>query len=54
MNHQENCKQKVYASQVPLQQLLAHITQRQFVHIHRWRPNDLVMWDNRCTMHRGT
>ena len=37
-----------------LQQLLAHITQRQFVHIHRWRPNDLVMWDNRCTMHRGT
>jgi alpha-ketoglutarate-dependent 2,4-dichlorophenoxyacetate dioxygenase len=37
-----------------LQQLLAHITQRQFVHLHRWRPNDLVMWDNRCTMHRGT
>jgi len=37
-----------------LQQLLAHITQRQFVHTHRWRPNDLVMWDNRCTMHRGT
>ena len=36
-----------------LQQLLAHITQRQFVHTHRWRPNDLVMWDNRCTMHRG-
>ncbi len=36
------------------QQLLAHITQRQFVHTHRWRPNDLVMWDNRCTMHRGT
>jgi len=37
-----------------LKQLLAHITQRQFVHTHRWRPNDLVMWDNRCTMHRGT
>ena len=37
-----------------LQQLLTHITQRQFVHTHRWRPNDLVMWDNRCTMHRGT
>ncbi len=37
-----------------LQQLLAHITQRQFVHIHRWRPNDLVMWDNRGTLHRGT
>ena len=36
------------------QQLLAHTTQRQFVHTHRWRPHDLVMWDNRCTMHRGT
>jgi alpha-ketoglutarate-dependent 2,4-dichlorophenoxyacetate dioxygenase len=35
-------------------QLMAHITQRQFVHTHRWRPHDLVMWDNRCTMHRGT
>jgi len=34
--------------------LLAHVTQRQFVYTHRWRPHDLVMWDNRCTMHRGT
>ena len=33
---------------------LAHVTQRQFVHSHRWRPNEMVMWDNRCTMHRGT
>ena len=41
-------------SEALLQQLLTHITQRQFVHTHRWRPNDLVMWDNRCTMHRGT
>ncbi len=32
----------------------AHATQRQFVYTHRWRVNDLVMWDNRCTMHRGT
>ncbi len=37
-----------------VQKLLAHVTQRQFVHLHRWRPNDLVMWDNRCTLHRGT
>ena len=36
-----------------LQQLMAHATQRQFVHSHRWREKDLVMWDNRCTMHRG-
>lgn len=34
--------------------LLAHATQRQFVYTHRWRVHDLVMWDNRCTMHRGT
>ena len=35
-------------------QLIAHVTQRQFVYTHRWRVHDLVMWDNRCTMHRGT
>lgn len=34
--------------------LLAHATQRQFVYTHRWRVRDLVMWDNRCTLHRGT
>ncbi len=34
--------------------LLAHATQRQFIYTHRWRLHDLVMWDNRCTMHRGT
>jgi len=34
--------------------LIAHATQRQFVHTHRWRPKDLVMWDNRCTLHHGT
>ena len=37
-----------------IEELIAHITQRQFVYTHRWRPKDLVMWDNRCTMHRGT
>jgi alpha-ketoglutarate-dependent 2,4-dichlorophenoxyacetate dioxygenase len=36
-----------------LQQLIDHATQRQFVYTHRWRLHDLVMWDNRCTMHRG-
>ncbi len=34
-------------------ELIAHATQRQFVYSHRWRKHDLVMWDNRCTMHRG-
>ena len=33
--------------------LIEHTTQRQFVYTHRYRVNDLVMWDDRCTMHRG-
>ena len=37
-----------------IDELIAHTTQRQFVYTHRWRVGDLVMWDNRCTMHRGT
>jgi alpha-ketoglutarate-dependent 2,4-dichlorophenoxyacetate dioxygenase len=37
-----------------LDELMAHATQRQFIYTHRWRLHDLVMWDNRCTMHRGT
>ncbi|MGE4047957.1 MAG: TauD/TfdA dioxygenase family protein [Acetobacteraceae bacterium] len=28
-------------------------TQPQFVHTHVWKVGDLVMWDNRCTMHRA-
>ena len=36
-----------------LKELVEHATQRQFVYTHRWRVNDLVMWDDRCTMHRG-
>jgi alpha-ketoglutarate-dependent 2,4-dichlorophenoxyacetate dioxygenase len=37
-----------------IDELMAHATQRQFVYAHRWRVKDLVMWDNRCTLHRGT
>jgi len=37
-----------------IDELIAHVTQRRFVYTHRWRPHELVMWDNRCTMHRGT
>ena len=33
--------------------LNTHATQRQFVYSHQWRVGDLVIWDNRCTMHRG-
>ena len=33
--------------------LLEHATQRKFVHPHIWGVGDLVMWDNRCVLHRG-
>jgi taurine dioxygenase len=35
-----------------LQDLLAHATDPRFAWTHHWRVGDLVMWDNRCTMHR--
>jgi len=37
-----------------LRELIEHATQPQFVYRHRWRVGDLVIWDNRCTMHRAT
>lgn len=37
-----------------LEELLAHSTQERFVFRHRWGPRDVVMWDNRCTMHCAT
>jgi alpha-ketoglutarate-dependent 2,4-dichlorophenoxyacetate dioxygenase len=37
-----------------LRELTEHATQRQFVYTHKWREGDLVIWDNRCTMHRAT
>ena len=37
-----------------LRDLIEHATQPQFVYRHRWRVGDLVIWDNRCTMHRAT
>jgi alpha-ketoglutarate-dependent 2,4-dichlorophenoxyacetate dioxygenase len=36
-----------------LRELMERATQREFVHRHHWRVGDLVIWDNRCTMHRG-
>ena len=35
-----------------LRDLNEHAVQPQFVYVHRWQPFDLVMWDNRQTMHR--
>ncbi len=36
-----------------LRDLVEHATQRTFVYAHVWKPWDLVIWDNRVTMHRA-
>src|SRR5262245_42662145 len=36
-----------------LYDLNLHATRPEFVHSHKWQVGDLVIWDNRCTMHRG-
>jgi alpha-ketoglutarate-dependent 2,4-dichlorophenoxyacetate dioxygenase len=36
-----------------LYDLNLHATRPEFVYSHQWRVGDLVIWDNRCTMHRG-
>ena len=40
-------------SRMYLQDLLEHATQRDNVYVHEWEPGDLVIWDNRSTVHRG-
>jgi taurine dioxygenase len=37
-----------------LEKLFDHQEQQQFVYEHVWRPGDLLMWDNRCTLHART
>ena len=39
-------------SQPLLQYLFQHSANSAFVYRHRWQPNDLVFWDNRCTIHQ--
>jgi alpha-ketoglutarate-dependent 2,4-dichlorophenoxyacetate dioxygenase len=36
-----------------IRDLIEEATRREFVYSHVWSQFDLVMWDNRCTMHRG-
>ena len=36
-----------------LRRLLDLATEPDVVYTHRWRPGDMVMWDNRCVLHRG-
>ena len=37
-----------------LDMLFDHQEQRQFIYEHVWRPGDILMWDNRCTLHART
>lgn len=37
-----------------INELLAFATQEQFVYRHRWQVGDILIWDNRCTLHTGT
>jgi alpha-ketoglutarate-dependent taurine dioxygenase len=36
-----------------LDELLAHATQPQYEYRHKWQPGDMVMWDNRCLLHKA-
>jgi taurine dioxygenase len=36
-----------------IEELAEHATQERFVYYHRWRVGDVLMWDERATMHRG-
>jgi taurine dioxygenase len=36
-----------------LAELLEHATAERFQYRHQWRPGDLVMWDNRCLLHKA-
>lgn len=37
-----------------IEELLAFAEQPQFIYSHKWQEGDIVIWDNRCTLHRGT
>lgn len=44
----------VEEGRVFLKELQAHVTQPQFCYRHEWQEGDLVVWDNRCVLHRAT
>jgi taurine dioxygenase len=37
-----------------LKKLFAHTTEERFIYRHKWRPHDLLCWDNRSVMHHAT
>ncbi len=44
----------IHEGRALLAELLEHATQPRFVYRHKWLPGDLVMWDNRCLVHKAT
>ena len=36
-----------------LAELIDHVTAPGHTYLHRWQPGDIIMWDNRCILHRG-
>ena len=45
--------QPLHEGQTLLAELLAWVTRPEFVYSHRWQLNDLLVYDNRCCLHRG-
>ena len=41
------------AGQALIDKLIEYCTQPQYVYAHRWRPGDVLIWDERATLHRG-
>ena len=40
-------------SQRLIDELIAEATKPEYTYVHKWQPGDVVMWDNRATLHRG-
>jgi taurine dioxygenase len=66
--HPENGRKSIYINPIRIEgilgldhrealpllaELLEHATTERFQYRHRWRPGDLVMWDNRCLLHKA-
>jgi taurine dioxygenase len=37
-----------------IDELVAFATQERFIYSHKWKVDDILVWDNRCTLHRAT
>jgi taurine dioxygenase len=41
-------------STVLIEELIGHITSEKYLYRHKWSPNDVIVWDNRCVLHSAT